>query len=229
MLVRQGLIYFNADRATNTTHYECNQDAAYSLLRIGKILGIIQARFGDTAKQIAQLIMLHGHIKIGDLANAHKSTRDATKSQIDGLGNGTRSNGTGKGINSEDCESFDETLAQLLEAGLVEPVVESMFLSPTDTCTLAEKEILKERFGGSIKGTKQKDELKSLLNERLREIRSEGRVWKRDNGLKRKSNGAHVNGVEKRRKLANGTTSTNSSYDEIQIDVRTSSFNLTIC
>ncbi|KAI9730936.1 MAG: RNA polymerase III subunit C82 [Claussenomyces sp. TS43310] len=219
LLVRQGLVYFHYDGSTSLTYYEANQDAAYCLLRSGKVIGLVQERYGLVAKEIAQDILLLGHAKVGDLANAYESKKAATKNIATGKTDGKHlTNGIRKTNDPEVTKTFDEVLAQLLEAGLVEPVVESMFRSPSDTYNIIEKEILKSRYGGSTKGVKQKDELKVLVSERLRHIRSEGRGWVHGKGVKRRANGEHINGGEKRRKLANGAGSSNGSCDEVQLD-----------
>jgi DNA-directed RNA polymerase III subunit RPC3 len=224
--VQQNLAYHLLDNDTNITYYEANQDAAYALLRSGKIMDIVNSRFGNTAKDLVQNLLQLGHAKIGDVVDAYEMNKSAAKLHNKGHANG---NGTSNGTNgNHELEKLDEVLSRLLESGLVEPVVGSMFRSPTDTYNIAEKKLIKENFGGSIKGAKQKDELKRMLAEHLRELRSEGRGWDASRGIKRTANGDHVNGSEKRRKLTNGHglvngDSNGNSDDTFGLDVGTSS------
>lgn len=189
-------------------------------------MDIVNTRLGNTAKDLVQNLFLLGHAKIGDLVEAYEINKRAAKRHK----SHTNGNGVANGINGHhEVDALDEVLSRLLESGLVEPVVESMFRSPTDTYNIAEKKLVKEHFGGSIKGAKQKDELKSMLAEQLRELRSEGRGWDASKGVKRTLNGDHTNGTEKRRKLANGHglangVSNGSSEETFGLDVGTSSF-----
>jgi DNA-directed RNA polymerase III subunit RPC3 len=106
-------------------------------------------------------------------------------------------------------------LTELLESGLIHPLFGDMFLSPTDTYDKVAKETLKEEYGGNIKGTKQKEELKEKIRERLYALRSE-RAWK-SKGKKRALNGNHANGVNgasKRRRLSNGAVNGDHYFED---------------
>ena len=204
VLIQQNLVYHHFDTENRSTFYEGNHDAAYALVRSGKILEIVESRYGVHARDVVQNLFLLGHIKVSDLAGAYESRR---KPHINGKGHAPANGISGhpKGHASSAGE-LDSILARLLQAGLIETVTECMFRSPTDTYNHAEREILQLNFGGSTKGGKQKDELKALMKDRLQNIRSNGPDW-RLKGNKRTLNGDAVdglNGASKRRKLSDG-------------------------
>ena len=161
---------------------------------------IVRSRHGVDARDVMQNLFLLGHIKISDLAEAYESkekphTNGKSYAPVNGI------NGHASIAGQLDC-----ILIELLQAGLVETVTESMFRSPTDTFTHVEKEILQLHFGGSTKGGKQKEELKAMVKDRLQTIRSDGPDWRRK-GNKRAMNGDPVNGLNgsgKRRRLSDG-------------------------
>jgi DNA-directed RNA polymerase III subunit RPC3 len=206
-LVQQNLVYHHKDRETGITYYEAKQDAAYFLLRSGKIMDITETRFGVVARDIVQNLLLLGHTKIADLVEAYNSRWNAQEIRVNGHGscpptkvlhNGANGISDGAKLNN-----LDEVLCQLLEAELIEPVVESMFLSPSDAYQKVEREILQSHFGGTTKGFKQKDDLKSKVIDGLRALRHESKIWK-SKGNKRPANGILANSSQKRQKLANG-------------------------
>jgi DNA-directed RNA polymerase III subunit RPC3 len=156
-------------------------------------MDIVESRHGVHARDVVQNLLLLGHTKVSDLEEAYESKQ---KHYSYGNGNGyVMANGTNSQSRSHvsSASQLHTILAQLLQAGLVEPVVKSMFRSPTDTYKKIEREILHESFGGSTKGVKQKEELKVKIRDRLQALRTEGREWK-PHGKKRLLNGEHVNG-----------------------------------
>ena len=201
VLIQQNLLYHNTQPNTEnpdqpTTYYEANEDAAYFLLRSGRILQIIETRYGKDAKDVVQNLLLLGHAKVGDLVEAYKSK---TK-----LING-HTNGTVNGDSEKTSINLDGILKRLLDDGFVEPLVKSMFKSPSDTNIEAEKEITKAAgaaaTAGASKAGKAADQLKHDVERNIEKARQQ-RSWK-DGNLKRYNNNI-VPASEKRRKLANG-------------------------
>jgi DNA-directed RNA polymerase III subunit RPC3 len=170
---------------------------------------IAETRFGSAAREVVHKLFLLGHTRISDLAKAFESKQkdhvngdaedyDATTNDTNGVNGQSTSPVTSEG-------HLHSVLQQLLDAGFLEPVVPSMFLSPADTYNKIEKEILRESFGGSTKGAKQKEELKLKVKHRLHDLRTK-RAWK-GKVKKRPLNGQHMNGINgtnKRRRLSNG-------------------------
>lgn len=186
-------------------------------------MNIVEERYGARARDVVQNLLLLGHTKISDLAAAYESVK---KPQVNGTSNGhSTTNDTTRAEKSHitSAGQLDAILYQLLDAGLVEPVTQRMFRSPSDTYNQVEKEQLDTHFGGSTKGTKQKEELNRNISARLRDLRSEGRDW-RPKGKKRPYNGDGpngVNGAAKRRRLSNGAVNGDSHYEDetIRLDV----------
>ncbi|KAK2624258.1 hypothetical protein QTJ16_006208 [Diplocarpon rosae] len=228
VLIQQGLVFHNLD-ADGITFYEANHDAAYGLARSGKILQSVESRFGSFARDVMQNLFLMGHTKISDLAAVYESvpahiSSPAPHSKTIHPNGKSKTNGYAatNGVNGQSTEhpstgSLHTVLAHLLEAGIIEPVVDSMFRSPTDLYNKIEKEVTNTVFGGGTKGVKQKEELKVKIQQRLESIRTEGLQWQ-PQGKKRFATGSHngANGSHKRRRFSNGDHVTNGdrSYED---------------
>ncbi len=233
VLIQQNLVYWHVELDSETTYYEANQNASYFLLRSGKIIEYVSSRYGSFAAHIVQNLLFLGHAKIGDLLAASKPSEQPVDIHVNGEGKAKASiNGVQNGSNERTegtvSKKIEHVMYQLLESGIVAPVVKSKLQSPSDLYHQVEREVLDNHFKTGIKGTKQKDELKSKIVERLREIRSDGEGWQ-DKGVKRALNGIHINGGEKRRKLANGVERLDSGSHDIfsetnRLEVGPSSF-----
>jgi len=233
VLIQQNLVYYNVEHDSEITYYEANQEASYFLLRSGKIIEYVSSRYGPLAQDIIQNLLFLGHAKIGDLLAACTPTQQPAEVHIhrDGkakpLVNGIQNN-SNKQAESLVLKKLEDLIYQLLESGLIAPVVKSKLQSPSDLYNQVESEVLESQFRNGIKGTKQKDELKAKIIERLRDIRSESEIWQRK-GAKRALNGVHMNGGEKRRKLTNGVEHVNCGSHALhsesnRLDVGSSSF-----
>jgi DNA-directed RNA polymerase III subunit RPC3 len=210
VLIQQNLVYYHIEHDPETTYYEANQDASYFLLRSGKIIEYVHSRYGTPAHNIVQNLLFLGHAKICDLLEACNPKEQAKELHINGNGNGNAqslANGFHNCSNeSSECNvpnKLLDAMYQLLDSGLVAPVVKTMLQSPSDLYSQVEKEVLDSQYKHGIKGIKQKEEARTKIMERLRDIRTESEVWQRK-GAKRPLNGVHMNGGGKRRKLANG-------------------------
>ncbi|KAH8657009.1 RNA polymerase III subunit RPC82-domain-containing protein [Tricladium varicosporioides] len=230
VLVQQNLVYHYTED-TGLTHYEANHDAAYALVRSGKIMAAVESRYGTLAKDIVYNLLLLGHTKVVDLEkafepkqvemskeNGKENSKDntlpnrTTSGVTDGATNGAN------GHTEADIIPVGEihgSLEQLLIAGVVEPVVESMFRSPLDRYSKLEKDILRGSYGEKQKGTKQKEEFAARIKEGLREMRSEGQDWQ--SKFKKRPLGEHANGTNgssKRRRLSHGVTNGDHVYED---------------
>jgi DNA-directed RNA polymerase III subunit RPC3 len=223
VLIQQNLLYHNTEQETGSTFYEANEESAYFLLRSGRILETVEERYGVDARDVVQNLLLLGHTKIADLAEAYESKNKTSNGHINGAnGNkvdGNGMNGLNNGVNGHHDDqkpviNLDGILARLLDDGFVEPVVESMFRSPTDSYNQAEKEAIARSDSGASKSAKATLELKRIVTNSLQKAYEE-RSWRHGN-MKRYMTGGQPNGADKRRKLANGKSVAigPGSYDE---------------
>ncbi|TVY64230.1 DNA-directed RNA polymerase III subunit rpc3 [Lachnellula suecica] len=212
VLIQQNLVYHHTV-PKGLTHYEANDDAAYNLTRSGKIMEIVESRYGPRARDVVQNLFLHGHIKVSDLADAYKSPQQPA---VNGKANGHPAvNGVNGHANANVVSEvqLDVILVELLELGLIEPVVERMFRSPADTRLEVENRILRDEYNGEVKG-KTKELLQGKSKEKLEEMEAENREWK-SKVLKRPLNGVLANGVNgssKRRRLSHSGASINGDH-----------------
>jgi DNA-directed RNA polymerase III subunit RPC3 len=219
VLVQENLVYHNFEEDTNTTHYEANPEAAYMLVRSGKIVEIVEGRYGALGADVVGNLFLIGHGTVKELVSGYESrlaeAEAEAKKKLDKKGDGHLANG----VNGQSkphpnpVGQMHGMLTELLEAGFIQPLFENMFRSPTDTYNKIEKDVLRADYGGSTKGIKQKEELKVKIQTCLQALRSE-REWK-PKGKKRTLNGNHANGVNgtnKRRRLSIGGGAANGDH-----------------
>lgn len=213
VLIQQNLLYHHLDESDDRTYYEANHNAAYALVRSGKIVELVEGRFGVLAKDVMQDLLYLGHSKVSDLEAAFQTRNNAHTA-----GGSKRHNGTNhvNGVNGKfhlySVGQLHSALAKLLESGFVQPVIEQMFRSPTDTQNLVEKDMLRDKFGGQTKGTRQKEELKVQVRQKLKSWRDEGRDWK---PVACQQSGERVNGVNgegKKRRLSRGEAPVNGNH-----------------
>jgi DNA-directed RNA polymerase III subunit RPC3 len=242
VLVQQNLIYYHTDTPTGVTHYEANYNTAYALVRSGKILSFVEARYGTLARELVHGVLLLGHTKISDLFQAY----DAQKAEQARLVQLARQEALRQEEEEEAAESHEShqasdlngskvshvngffpdpvtaspgqlhtALAKLFDGGLLERVVGSMFRSPADIQDELEKDLARESAGGT-KTAKQKTEFANRLKHKVRDLRKEGSEW-RPYSKKRHFNGDHTNGINgpsKRRRLAEGAANGESHYED---------------
>ena len=211
VLVRQNLVYHNSDAEEGGTNYEANADAAYALVRSGKILEIVGERFGSVATAAMEQLLLLGHAKVSDIIAEWNKNHEP---HINGNGIGVTTNGAsnGHGTHSYPLGQLNDTLIQLLEEGFIQPVSQNVFRSPTDTYNAVEKALLRDSFGGATRGTRQKDELRSKVRKSLQDLRAEVPNWK-PIGYKRPSTSSHINGAApKRRRLSHNGSAVNGNH-----------------
>jgi DNA-directed RNA polymerase III subunit RPC3 len=201
VLIQQNLIYHHLDESDDRTYYEANFDAAYGLVRSGKIVEVVEDRFGVLAKDIMQDLLYLGHCKVSELEDAFEARNHAHSNGSSKKHNGV--NGVNGKSNLYSIGQLHSGLAKLLESGFVQPVFEQMFRSPTDTLNLVERDMLRDKFGGQTKGTKQKEELKNKVREKMKSWRDERGDWKPVNG---------VNGHGKKRKLSTSEAPVNGNH-----------------
>lgn len=153
--------------------YEADLTKSYGLVRSGKYIKIAEDRFGEFAGGVVSNLLLLGHARIGDLAQAYKV---APPNDNQGNLEGTQdfpniSAASLKSKQAEDIkfrgptlEALHITLCDLLQAGLVTPVHESHFRSDADNRSEAEKEVPRpDKWAGKFKLEQQAEWERGVL------------------------------------------------------------------
>ncbi|PQE24223.1 hypothetical protein CJF31_00002432 [Rutstroemia sp. NJR-2017a BVV2] len=214
VLIQQNLVYHDSDQEEADTQYEANADAAYNLVKSGKVLEIVEDRYGATATVLIEQLLLLGHAKVSDIIeNAELDHKPHAN------GNGApNGNANGNSAHAHSAGQLNAMLINLLEDELIQPVSRNMFKSPTDTYNVIERELLRDIYGGATRGTKQKDELKSKIRDRLQELRVQVPNW-RPVGYNQPSKNTHLNGsAPKRRRLSQNGVATNGADEGPKLD-----------
>ena len=198
VLFQQNLLYARTDPDSNITRYEANPDACYNLIRSGKILEVIERKFGPSEKDLVQTLLMLGHARIHDLTQAFASRGPRAA----GYANGSHAESTGA---IESGSQFQTVLARLIRADIIETVREDTFRNPADVHQEITQDITKT-LAGERTAAKDKAEQEKKIAERYRVFRDKGQELKR---WLDQSQGP----VSKRRKLANGKA-TNDHYEE---------------
>lgn len=212
VLIQQSLIFHYLDDTDGRTYYEANYNEAYALIRAGKIVEIVDGRFGEAARDIVQDLLYLGLSTVADLEASF-----ATRNQVHANGDSKQLNGVNgvNGVNGNHHGSVGElhaTLAKLLEAGFVQRVSEKMFRSSTDTLDMVEREIQRNTMGTQAKSVKQKEELKAKIRAKLKSWRDEDGDW---TAFASKAHGANgVNGQGRKRKLSRSEVNGNHGFED---------------
>ncbi|KAI0845242.1 RNA polymerase III subunit RPC82-domain-containing protein [Daldinia vernicosa] len=212
VLIQLNLIFHFTDQDSGTTYYDANPHAAYNLVRTGKILDMVREKYGSDANTLVHEVLVQGHMKISDLIAAFKERRTQQKT-VNGISqNGHHVNGNGVSngigdikIGDEDINQEDEvyeSLAQLIAAGILEPLTLAMCQSPQDLRSTIEQDFLASNYPTGIRGAKQTAEFDKYVRDKLREFHLKNTDLKKSLELELENEAS-----SKRRKLTNGTTS----------------------
>lgn len=199
MLIQQHLVLHNTSEDDDTTFYEVHWENAYALVRSGKIIKLCEDRFGESAGGIISNLLLLGHARVRDLAEAYgvavkwQSDLNSETNHINGEG---LPNGEGKDTNSHGAPThirsvgeLHRVLDDLIQAGYVKPVRAIHFRPMADIIADAEQIVKREMFPGGIKGPKGKAQFTA-------EVGNLKRKWLEEDDEKPVVNGA-------KRRLAN--------------------------
>ncbi|KAI2615160.1 RNA polymerase III subunit RPC82-domain-containing protein [Hypoxylon sp. NC1633] len=213
VLIQLNLIFHHADQDSGVACYEANAHAAYSLVRIGKILDMVRSKYGPHAHDLVHQVLVQGHAKISDLVNFFKDGPNVHAETLNGIHNGLNHvNGNGNGI-SNGTTDFEidvdpdledqayDSLAQLIALGILEPLTPTMYQSPQDLRSTVEQEYMAE-YPTGIRGIKQASDFERSVRDKLSEIQN------KSSNLKRQLESEFTHEPSsKRRKLTNGTMS----------------------
>lgn len=222
VLLQNNLLYYQVESGFGV--YTANPDAAYNLIRTGKILDIVGNVYGDQEKEVMQNLLSMGHTKVEHLRDAYEA-KFKQAAQLANVTNG-HTNGhaheddeddpfaepsavkkpdSKTGLHIRSLQELDEVLVRLIQAELVSSVTESCFRSWDDTRKAEEDKIRNEYFAGGVRGAKGTEDFNNKVSKKLREVRDEPL------SLKGKVQGKVQ--VNKRRKLSEWN-SVNSARDD---------------
>ncbi|KAF4537277.1 RNA polymerase iii subunit rpc82 [Lasiodiplodia theobromae] len=179
VLIQQNLVLHYTTE--EEIYYQPHWEQAYALVRAGKIVKMVEDRFGESAGGLVSNLLLLGHAKISDLADAYGVSSKAGGVDSEGLhvnGNGIvngddASVGADKNqIHIKSLDDLHRILRQLLDAGFVIPVRRRHFHPTSDLRNEAERLVKATVFNGSVKG-KQIAEMEVEVNKLLKKWRDE--------------------------------------------------------
>ncbi|RAK80448.1 putative DNA directed RNA polymerase III subunit Rpc82 [Aspergillus fijiensis CBS 313.89] len=166
-MIQHHLIYHYTSYDEGVTYYEPNPQAAYYLVRSGKILAFIQDRLGKYAATVMSTIMFLGHAQI-----SHLETLPELKSgqlEADGINDDLEGEGAGERVNGHNVVGAIEqpallhpTLKALASHGYLIRVRDAQFQSYADNALDAERAI------------KSRPDVKQMKGKRLEETVLEG-------------------------------------------------------
>ena len=179
VLIQQHLVYHYKTTDGDATFYEADWKSAYALVRPGKIIKLVEERFGKVAGGVISNLLLLGHARVDDLVAAYNL--DAGRDGRMDAGNaayikgGGMLNGAGKVKTANTTkargltlEVLHTTIYNLLEAGFLMQVLPAHFRSLTDNRNEAERVVQRyAEFGGPPKGTKQKAAFEAEVQKQL--------------------------------------------------------------
>jgi DNA-directed RNA polymerase III subunit RPC3 len=198
-LIQQNVIWHHTDPDTLVTHYEANAEAAYNLVRTGKILDTIHHNYGEEAKFLVHNILLNGHLKLSELMElgAQRPANGVTHAKAETNGAASETTSTAEEEPEHVQQTFD-LIAHLIAVGILEPLNMRSLQPPEDVRAELDREIMKS-YPSGLRGTKQKNEFNARSKEAWREVQDESK------DLKARLERDYMNGPAiKRRKLANG-------------------------
>lgn len=171
-MIQQHLAYWTVSADDNTTLYEANQETSFALVRAGKYVKFTEDRHGDFAGGLISNLLLLGHARVGDLAQAYRLALPNTMRSQEPAQGLPDSNSPiipkAKQANSEankngpTLDSLHLTLWDLLKTGLISAVNESHFRSDADNRIEAEREIPHPKIKWKFKKEEELDWARSI-------------------------------------------------------------------
>ncbi|KAI0914556.1 RNA polymerase III subunit RPC82 [Ustulina deusta] len=245
IVIQHNLVFYQTDHETAVTTYEANPRACYHLVRVGKILDVIDMKYGTMARDLVNDVLMLGHVEISELVRYQRLKQGQKKGTMNGEqnhdhdhdpdhdldpdpdhdfengdlgdpfddgshyvnGNGIANGATDNAMPIRVDEIYD-TLAQLIAAGIMESVSNTMFQSPQDLKASVEQECMKE-FPNGVRGAKVTTEFDTMVKSQIKAIGAERATTKR----KLQENALYEPSNIKRRKLTNGGMSNGFAGD----------------
>ncbi len=176
VLIQYSLLFFQADEDGTSTWYEANTDAAYDLIRIGKVLDMVGELHGPAARDVVQSLQSLGQARVSDLQAAYRAKiQKRDKTQEDGAADTSAPDEDAfprwKAGDVRSVDHLNVLLRQLFRADVVEVITLKSFQTAADSRREVEDEVTKKHFAEGVKGTKQKELHAQMVSRHLREIR----------------------------------------------------------
>ncbi|KAJ5100219.1 RNA polymerase III Rpc82 C -terminal [Penicillium angulare] len=220
-MIQHHLVFHFTSLEDNNTYYESNPNAAYYLVRSGKILNLVEDRLGEYAARIMETVMFLGHASV-----THLETLPQLRSLNLPTTNGTTDPNEETQDNEMEVEDgpvqtngdhapeefkpapLHATLKALASHGYLMRVRDASFQSPADNFLEAQRVASSRPGNKALKGKRQQEAIEgdtqSLLQERLHADLSETlMVNGLPRGIKRKWANA-ASGSTNEPRLANG-------------------------
>ncbi|PWY74653.1 DNA directed RNA polymerase III subunit Rpc82 [Aspergillus eucalypticola CBS 122712] len=210
-MIQHHLVYHYTSYDDGVTYYEPNLQAAYYLVRSGKILEFIEERLGKYAATLMETIMYLGHAQVGHLETIPELQPAPPKAN--GVKQETEGEETEEQMNGDDEHTSEQpallhpTLKILASHGYIFRVRDAQFQSYADNALDAERAIKSRPDVKQLKGKKLDETVLegtlTLLKERL------------DGDLTR---GLMHNGLPRGAKRRHGTGSADASNKKARMD-----------
>ncbi|TGJ79425.1 hypothetical protein E0Z10_g9337 [Xylaria hypoxylon] len=84
LAIQHNLVFYQTDHETATTIYEGNPQASYHLARVGKILDVIDRKYGVMAKNLVNDLLMLGHVEVAELVRYHRLKHSLKKGRTNG-------------------------------------------------------------------------------------------------------------------------------------------------
>ncbi|OJI88311.1 hypothetical protein ASPTUDRAFT_51256 [Aspergillus tubingensis CBS 134.48] len=174
-MIQHHLVYHYTSYDDGVTYYEPNLQAAYYLVRSGKILEFIEERLGKYAATLMETIMYLGHAQVGHLETIPELQPAPPKAN--GVKQETEGGETEEQMNGDDEHTSEQpallhpTLKILASHGYIFRVRDAQFQSYADNALDAERAIKSRPDVKQLKGKKLDETVLegtlTLLKERL--------------------------------------------------------------
>ncbi|KAJ5095190.1 DNA-directed RNA polymerase III subunit rpc3 [Penicillium argentinense] len=186
-MIQQHLIYHFTSFQDGITYYEANPQAAYYLVRSGKILQLVEDRLGEYAARVMEFIIYLGHTSVRQLESLPELktiegeepelpngvTHEGDDENLEGAEEEGREVRQTNGAENEDHylqtngdhipeakpAPFHATLKALASHGYILEVKEAHFQSPDDRLLDAKREVSGKSDIKTLKGKKQEESI----------------------------------------------------------------------
>jgi DNA-directed RNA polymerase III subunit RPC3 len=224
-MIQHHLVFHFTSLEDGNTYYAANPQAAYYLIRSGKIIHLVESRLGEYAARVMETILYLGHVPIKHLetlpdlrylappaaANGvvkEEEPEEEQEPQELDMEAGEETNGANGDHVEEALQKpapLHSTLKALASHGYIIRVKDAHFQSPEDNYIEAHKAASNRSDIKMLKGKRLTEELLQKTEEILRE-RTDGDL----------SEGLMVNGLPRgvKRKTANGTSESASKWHQ---------------